>query len=208
MKYFLFLLLFLGAHAAAQDLDMENDTIQMKEVIVSKKGKKHKIKTLMLQGACYSPEPLRDAAEIVTLVEHLPAGRLESATFYMNGVYEGKSISKSEDASFGILIYTVNEDTMPGQKIAYDRKVLIVNKKTAGKITIDLSGLDVQSNEKLFIGLVKESGSAVNNDLFLDCLCNGHDKYMTLARTGEDKPWERRWVCAAIRVDVSVMPDR
>ncbi|AWH84752.1 hypothetical protein HYN59_06280 [Flavobacterium album] len=204
MKYFLFILFFWSVSATAQNfIDMEKDTIQMQEVIVTS-GKKHKMKTLQLTGPCYSPEPFKDADEILTLVENLPAGSLESVSFYFNGVFEGTR-KAGEQSSFGVLIYTVEQNGEPGQRIAYDKKALLMDDKAKGKVTINIAGLDLQSQSRLFIGLVKESGPAVIDDLFFDCLCNGHDKYKTLARTSETAPWERRWVCAAIRVDVRVL---
>jgi|GEM_PF-6561399 len=205
IKYFLFLMLLGSISATAQNfIDMEKDTIQMQEVIVSKKGKKLKMKTIRLMGPCYSPEPFKDADEIVTLVENVPAGVLESVAFYFNGVFDTKEELRSR-ASFGVLIYTVDADGNPAKRIAYDKKALIMDEKAKGKITINIGGLDLPSHDKLFIGLVKESGPDMIEDLFFDCLCNGHDKYKTLARTSEVAPWERRWVCAGMRVDVSVV---
>lgn len=208
MKYFLFILLFWGASATAQNfVDMEKDTIQMQEVVVSRKGKKLKMKTLRLTGPCYSPEPFKDASEILTLVEGLPAGNLESVTFYFNGVFEDAK-KHSQQATFGALIYTVDANGQPGQRIAYDKKALVMDEKAKGKVTINIAGLDLQSRDKMYVGLVKESGPAVIEDLFFDCICNGHDKFMTLARTSETALWERRWVCAGIRVDINVISDK
>ncbi|MGQ2983265.1 hypothetical protein [Flavobacterium sp.] len=207
MKYFLFALLLFSTAAMAQNfVDMEKDTIYMEEVVVSK-GKKLKMKTLSLTGPCYSPEPFKDADEIVTLVENIPAGSLESVSFYFNGVLDDKK-EFSKRATFGILIYTVDKDGQPGQRIAYDTKALIMDEKAKGKISINIAGLDLKSQNKLFIGLIKESGADVIDDLYFDCMCNGHDKFLTLAKTSGTAPWERRWVCAGMRVDVRVVLDK
>ncbi|MCW4468180.1 hypothetical protein OGH69_04310 [Flavobacterium sp. MFBS3-15] len=207
MKYFLFLFIFWGVPATAQNfVNMEKDTIYMEEVVVSK-GKKLKMKTLRLTGPCYSPEPFKDAGEIVTLAEGIPAGSLESVTFYFNGIFDNKK-EHSERATFGVLIYTVDENGQPGRRIAYDSKALIMDEKAKGKISINIAGLDLKSESKLFIGLIKESGPEEIDDLYFDCMCSGHDKFMTLARTSESAPWERRWVCAGMRVDVRVVLDR
>lgn len=207
MKYFLFALLLWSAAATAQNfVDMEKDTIYMEEVVVSK-GKKLKMKTLSLTGPCYSPEPFKDADEIVTLVENIPTGSLESVTFYFNGVFEDKK-TFSEQSTFGVLIYTVDENGQPGQRIAYDTKALIMDEKAKGKININITGLDLKSQNRLFIGLIKEFGPEEIDDLYFDCMCSGHDKFLTLARTSASAPWERRWVCAGMRVDVRVVLDR
>ncbi len=206
MKYFLFLFILWSASATAQNfINMEKDTIQMEEVVVSS-GKKLKMKTLRLTGPCYSPEPFKDADEILTLVEGIPAGSLESVSFYFNGIFEDKKLS--EQSTFGVLIYTVDKDGQPGQRIAYDKKALVMDEKAKGRITINIIGLDLRSQSKLFIGLVKESGPEVIDDLYFDCICNGHDKFLTLARTSEAAPWERRWVCAGMRVDLRVVVDK
>jgi len=204
MKYFLFALLFCSAAATAQNfVDMEKDTLYMEEVVVSR-GKKLKMKTLSLTGPCYAPEPFKDADEILTLVQGIPAGALESVTFYFNGIFDSRK-KRSERATFGVLIYTVDKDGQPGRRIAYDSKALIMDEKAKGKISINIAGLDLKSESKLFIGLIKESGPEEIDDLYFDCMCSGHDKFMTLARTSEAAPWERRWVCAGMRVDVRVV---
>lgn len=208
MKYFLFTLLFWSVAATAQNfVDIEKDTIYMEEVVVSK-GKKLKMKTLSLTGPCYSPEPFDNAAEILTLVEGIPAGSLESVTFYFDGANYGGRKKRKEQSSFGVLIYTVDENGQPGQRIAYDTKALIMDEKAKGRININIAGLDLKSQNKLFIGLVKESGPEIIKNLYFDCMCSGHDKFMTLARTSETAPWERRWVCAGMRVDVRVVLDK
>lgn len=207
MKYFLFTLLLCSVAATAQNfVDMEKDTLHMEEVVVSK-GKKLKMKTLRLTGPCYSPEPFDNAEEILTLVEDIPAGSLESVTFYFDGVYTSRK-KRKEQSSFGVLIYTVDENGQPGQRIAYDKKALIMDEKSKGGVRINIAGLDLRSEKKLFIGLVKESGPEVIKNLYFDCMCSGHDKFMTLARTSETAPWERRWVCAGMRIDVRVVLDK
>ncbi|WP_294822969.1 hypothetical protein [uncultured Flavobacterium sp.] len=207
MKYFVFLFILWTTAATAQNfVDMEKDTLYMEEVVVTQ-GKKLKMKTLSLTGPCYSPEPFKDAEEILTLVQDIPAGSLESVCFYFNGVLEDKK-EFSERATFGVLIYTVDNDGQPGQRIAYDTKALIMDEKAKGRVSINVAGLDLKSQNKLFIGLIKESGAAIIDDLYFDCICNGHDKFLTLARTSETGPWERRWVCAGMRVDVRVVLDK
>ena len=205
MKYYLILLL-AALQSFAQTVDMEKDTIQMNEIVVQKKGKKLKLKTRSLRGPCYSPENFKEVTEVVTLVENVPKGYLETVSFYFNGQpRSGKASDPSQQTQLEVVLYEAADNNIPGARIATDPLVITVNSKT-GRIRTDISGSAIKSTGKLFVGL-REVERNTENNYFIDCLCNGHDKYITMARAEEDAEWARRWVCAAMKADVSVVAE-
>ncbi len=205
---YIFLLLLLFVQAMLSQ-DLEKDTIQMKELVVAKKGKKVKIKTLQLEGPCYYPENMHDAEEIITLVENLPQGTLESVSFYFNELYSKREQSeKFRDNRFDLVFYSADADNLPGNPIAHEPITITVSRTFTGLMTVDVSGLVLDSPGKLFVGLKRLTSPESDNEFVIDCICNGLDKYVTMVRKNASSPWERRWQCAAIRAEVSVAVGR
>jgi hypothetical protein len=201
---FLFFLMVCNI-AFAQVTDMEKDTIQMEELIL-KNNRKTSKKTLKLRGQCYYPEDMRGAEEIITLIEKLPEGYLESVTFYVNeaGSYN-ENTQSFKDTQLELVAYKANADNTPGERIAHEKLIINLDRKKKGKLTISLFELNLQNPEKFFIGLKKVNGSSLKKEFLLDCLCNGLDKYITLTRNDSLSGWERRWECAALKADVTVV---
>lgn len=202
------LLLLLVLPAFAQVTGPENDTIQMKEVEIVKKGKKLKLKTRELDGPCYYAENMQNAEEIITLVSDLPGGLLESVTFYFNDVYTSrKQTEKFKDTEFELVLYNTKPDGTPGDPIAHDPLTIKVSRTFSGRLTADLSMLAVETPEKLFIGLRRKTVPVDKDEFFIDCICSGIE-YVTMVRKNAASPWERRWQCAALRAEVNVAVQR
>jgi hypothetical protein len=205
LYYYSLLLLFLFAHTGFAQTDLEKDTIRMKELVVSKKGKKLKIKTLELNGPCYYPENMHNAGEIITLADKLPKGTLETISFYFNELYTRREQREQfRDNRFELVLYTAGPENTPGERIVHDPVAINVGREFSGLLKIDVSGLVLESQEKIFVGLKRLTPQAADNEFFIDCVCSGLDKYITLVRKDNTSPWERRWQCAALRIEVGV----
>lgn len=206
MKYYI-LLLICYVSCFSQDHNIATDTLQLNELVVSKGGKKQKIKKLKLEGVCSYPEDMRDALEIVTLADGLPKGTIASVTFYFNKLDAEtyKSIAHQFAArDLEVVLYDANSDGTPGLPSAIERQSVVVDKANNGKITVDLSFLNIDTQKKMYIGLRKTVNDTASKGLYLDCLCNGQDKYITYTRGDAAPNWERRWPCAALKLEVHV----
>lgn len=198
------LMLLICLQAAAQ-VNITKDTLHLEEVVIGNQ-QKVKIKTEKLRGPCYAAENMSDASEIVTLVEGLKPGYLESVSFHFNEMFFSRKVKPDtfRDTDFELVIYKVNDDNTPGAKIIDDVMLITVKKEHKGSIKLYLAGLDIQSPGKIFIGLKRIGNRVGQNEFYIDCLCNGHDKYVTLTRKQGEELWKRNWVCAALKIDVSV----
>lgn len=201
---FVILLLLVYLPAAAQ-INISKDTLHLEEVVVGGKSKV-KIRTEKLRGPCYAAENMADASEIVTLVDGLKSGYLNSVSFHFNEMYFSKKMKPDtfRDTDFELVIYKVNADNTPGDKLIDDVMIVTLKKEHKGSITLYLAGLDIQSPGKIFIGLKRLGYKTTQNEFYIDCLCNGHDKYFTMVRKNAIEPWIRNWVCAALKIDVAV----
>jgi len=199
------LMLVLGQAGFSQETGVENDTIQIKEVVVQKNSKKLKVKTLVLDGSCYYPDNMHNAAEIITLADNLPAGTLESVSFYFNELSRRGQVEKFRDNEFELVLYTAYNDGTPGERIVHERLTVKVARTFSGRLTIDVAILALESPKMLFVGLKRITPAEGEDEFFIDCICNGLDKYITLVRKDAASPWERRWQCAALKAEVSVV---
>jgi len=205
---FLILFLLTGIYCIAQVPDIAKDTLNLEEVIVTNNGRKQKTREVKIEGVCSSPEDMKDAAELITLVEELPKGKLGSVAFYFNKIDPEtlkKNSGRFKEAEFEVVLYDVDREGMPGIPSAVEMEYMVVDKAHRGKVTVNLSYLKIDTNGKMFIGLRKLSKDPENRSFLVDCLCNGQDKYTTYTRKDASSPWQRRWVCAAIKMDVDVI---
>lgn len=207
IKHFIFIIL-LSITAFAQEVTTTNDTVQMQELVVKKSDKKLKYKTVRLRATCYYPETMQDVSEIITLVKNLPKGDIETVTFYFNELY-GKTYNeqsgKFKNTEFELMLYTVTPENTPGVKMIADPRIIVIGKEDKGRVKIDISDLKINSPKSIFVGLRRVTGAGKDKEFFVDCLCNGQDKYTTLSRDTDDDTWRPRPVCAALKTDVSVL---
>jgi hypothetical protein len=198
----LFFLIFVKGTA---QVNLSKDTLHLEEIVIGSDRSKIKVRTEKLRGPCYAAENMADASEIVTLVEGLKPGYINSVSFHFNEMYFSNKVKPDtfRDTDFELVIYRVNTDNTPGEKLIDDVMIVTVKKEHKGSITLYLAGLDIQSPGKIFIGLKRLGKKTTQNEFFIDCLCNGHDKYITMIRKGVSESWIRNWVCAALKIDVS-----
>ena len=210
IRFFIFL--FLISYACYGQIDIARDTLQLEEAVAVKSDKRQKMKKYRLEGTCSYPEDMKDAVEIITLVDNLPKGKLGTVTFYFNKIDTESYRQNSKyfkDADFEVVLYDVNDDDMPGIPSAIEKQVMVVDKAHRGKVTVDLSYFGIDTNKKMFIGLRKLTSGNDNRSFLIDCLCSGQDKYITYYRKDASARWQRRWVCAAIKMEVNIIaPDK
>ncbi|WP_207759856.1 hypothetical protein [Flavobacterium cyanobacteriorum] len=190
----------------AQVSDIVKDTIRLDELVITKySSSNYRIRDIARRGKCYAPDNLSDASEIISLVDNLPAGELNSIRFYFNEMFDAyKRLPQNvTDRDFELLLYRVNDNNTPGERLVHETMLLRLKKSHTGGVVINISALGIKSPDRLFIGL-RLLGERGKNDFYVDCLCNGYDKYLTLFRDSASKDWNRRWACAALKIDVSV----
>lgn len=202
MKYYSLLLFFLTVSLSAQVVNMEKDTLQIEEVII--KSKKQKVKTYRMQAPCYHPENMKGVSEVITLFDKLPEGYIKSVSFYFNQQYTPGEEKQYADQQFELALYNVGEDNKVGERITHEPKMIYLSRMKSGRFTIDLSDLDIPNMSRLYAGIKRVGGVTSKSEFSVDCLCNGQDKYVTMARD-EDGGWIRRWECAALKLDVSIV---
>lgn len=207
MKYLSLIIIavMLTFSAKAQVADMEKDTIRLEELIITKYSKNYKMKNFSHRGKCYAPDNLSDTSEIITLAEDMPEGELNSITFYFNEMFDAyrKMPQNFTDRDFELLLYRVNDDNTPAERLVHETMLLRLKKSHVGGVVVNISALGIKNPGKLFVGL-KLLGQRRKNDFYVDCLCSGHDKYLTLYRDAATGGWNRRWACAALKIDINV----
>lgn len=191
MKLFIAMMLTLFVtEAYAQDLT--KDTIQLENVSINKK--KVKLKSRIIASSCTDHEHLWDNKAIITLVDNLSVGYLYSITYIFNNPYDSKT-ADFKDAEVELLFFAVNDDNTPGERISYPGKTVFVSKDFSGKMEIDLRGLAVKSDGRLFIGLKNLTKNIVYKTEFeVDAVCVANEKskrkYISYDRNDDKSPWK------------------
>lgn len=206
MRSLLFFLFFCTM-AFAQEVNIAKDTIQMKEVIIKEDFSKFKDATVKIKGNCRHPETMSAAPEIVTLVENLPTGYLESVTFNFNEMhYESyrSDRKKFEDTEFEVVLYKVNPDNTPGERIMRDEKYIKIMKVHTGEARVHFLEFNIKDQRKLFIGLRSTAGIRPKREFYIDCICDSN-KHLTYSRLEPSSGWNKYTACAAIKMEVNVL---
>jgi len=209
MKHLL-LFLFFCTSAIAQEVNIAKDTIRMKEVVIKEDFRKFKDAKVKIKGDCRHPETMKDVPEVVTLIDNLPAGYLESVTFNFNEVHYQSYKSdrkKFEDTEFEVVLYKVNADNTPGERIMKDEKYVKIMKEHTGEATVHFLEFNIKDHRKIFIGLKSTAGTRLNKEFYIDCVCNS-DKYKTFSRTDIKAPWNAYDTCPALKMEVNVLVSR
>jgi len=177
MKELFLLLLFIGSASMAQDIS--KDTLRMKPILIEKnQARKVKIKSFRYMGSSSLHNPLLSEPEVLTLVDMLPEGYLHSVSFWFNNFMEINNYPiEAQDTDVELLAYEVNPDNTPGNRIEHETNIIKVTKDFAGKMTIDLSELNILSKGKIYIGLRRLTPSASNNtrqEFEVNFVCNSN----------------------------------
>ena len=205
MKHLYFFLLFY-AGAFSQEVNIAKDTIEMREVVISEDFSKFKSSKVKIKGNCLYPETMTNVSEVVTLVEKLPMGYLESVTFYFNemhyNAYKGDS-KKFKSTEFEVVLYAVNPDNTVGARIMKDEKYILIMKEHMGATKVHFLEFNIKNQKKLFIGLRRSLPSG-EKDFYIDCVCE-NPKNITLGRSEEKPEWQPRLNCPAMKMEVNVL---
>lgn len=205
MKYLFFILFFYTA-VFAQEVNIAKDTIQMDELVIKEDFSKFKGAKVKIKGKCLHPETMKDAFEIITLVENLPLGYLESVTFYFNEMHYTSFLRDQKDfkdTEFEVVLYKVNPDNTPGERIMKDEKYIKIMKEHVGEATVHFLEFNIQNQPGLFIGLRRTAETPSNREFYIDCICETA-KHTTFSRSAE-KPWSKYTACPAIKMEVNVL---
>ncbi len=189
MKNILFTLFFLSLSAAAQNIDMEKDTIQMKGVVIA--GKKHKPKHVSYKfrrGICTYHTSLSDGYEMASMAYNMPKGMLKTLRFEFNNTAPREDKGKYVDTLIELNLYDVKPDGNPGDKIG--SKNFMVPGSHSGKMDIDVSDLAVRNENGIYIALRKvEKDNAKASDFEVDCSCKENENYKAMLYSAKRKKW-------------------
>ena len=187
MKYFVVILFLTFAYSGFSQ-ELNNDTIQLKEVRL--KNYKPKIKNHKVNGSGTTYEHLNVYDEIVTLVDDLPKGFLHSVIFNFNNdiTINGKPFD-FQDTEIEVVFYKVTSDKRPGNKIS--GKTIVVSKEYSGKMEVDVSDLNVQTNGELFIGIRRiTEKKTLYGEFEVHGIGLGDDKYVAYCRSNGSDVWK------------------
>jgi len=199
--------LFLLFCTAATAQDFAKDTIKLQSVNISKK--RVKIRSQYISSFCTHHENLRDNTAMVTLVNDLPVGYLHSITYIFNNAFDTKT-ADFKDAEVELLFFEVNDDNTLGEKVSYPKKTVFISKDFSGKMEIDLKGLNIKSDGKLFIGiknLTKNIGNKAEFEVDGVCMSEKKNKreFISYDRRNDESPWQlTRYPIEGIKMRVKV----
>lgn len=191
----------------AQILDMERDTIQMQNVTLKREKAHYRKKTVRLEGTCYYAEDMWETYEIVTLLQGLPEGYLETITFTFNGLYSSEKEQREHfsPSELELVFYEVGDDGAPASEMYQEGKTVKLDKSYMGRTAIDVSALNIKSEGSMFVGIRQATPTGKKKAFSISCLCNGQDRYVTMVRKSGADLWSRRWECAALKTDITVL---
>lgn len=206
MKY-IYIFFLICTTAFSQEINIAKDTIQMREVVVSENFRNFKSSKVKIKGNCRNPETMDTVTEIVTLVDKLPLGYLESVTFYFNEMYYmsyKRDHKDFEDTEFEVVLYKVNADNTPGERIMRDEKYILIMKEHAGEAKVHFLDFNIKNVPKMFIGLRRTSPKPASRKFYIDCVCNT-GSHVTYSKTTDALTWNRYSQCPAIKMAVNVL---
>ena len=173
----LYLLLLLLTTSVLFAQNWEKDTIKLNEVLIL--NKKYTIKTYKFWSVCSLVDGFDSTVtEMVTLVDQLPEGYVESVSFKFNRPDENSHHTTREteyqDSEMEMVFYEAKPNNTPGERIKHERKIFTVSKDFSGKMKIDVSDLNIKSSGRIFIGLKRLTSNIKlkRREFYVDCLCN------------------------------------
>jgi len=124
---------------------------------------------------------------IISLMNDIPSGQLQAVTFYFNkrSIYDGVMKANYSTNNFELLIYTV-KDNQPEKKLIEKELIFSVNDFDKGKITLNVSDLDISVEKELFIGFRKLDKTEESN---FNVMFRKNPKGITLIRSTDSHAW-------------------
>jgi len=189
MKYILFVLILFNFSTYSQSIDMEKDTLQMREVVVnSKKYKGRQISYKFRRGICTYFAVLPSNYETATMAYDMPKGILKTLRFGFNHASSSDRKDKFQDTQIEVSLYDVKRDGDPGEKLA--SKIVMVPGSHSGKMDIDVSDLAVRNESGIYIALRRiQRDNEKATDFEVDCSCKENKKHRTLTYSPKRKKW-------------------
>ena len=137
----------------------------MDEVIINANNNSFSnIKTILTKGKQNISFSMRNKGIIISLVENIPQGNINTLSFYFNN----NKKRAYKDVEFRLIIYSVDINNMPLKEVFNDDFRFIVKNIDKGKISLDLRKLNLKNYDKLFIGLELLKNSD-HQDFLIDC---------------------------------------
>jgi hypothetical protein len=214
MKYLLFFLLFCPALFAQvtdgtkDTINIAKDTIELKQIVIREDFRRFEDSKVKIKGNCLSPESLNTYTEVVTLADNLPQGYLESVTFFFNERHYTSYNSDRKnfkDTEFEVVLYKVNPDNTPGERIMRDEKYILVMNDHTGEAEVHFLEFNIKNQQKMFIGLRRtEPGRANERNFYVDCICNNSGN-VTYSRSEQQPQWARQANCPALRMEINFL---
>ncbi|MCW4468179.1 hypothetical protein OGH69_04305 [Flavobacterium sp. MFBS3-15] len=189
MKNILFILFLFSLSASAQNIDMEKDTIQMKEVVVNEKKKNgRQISYKFRRGICTFYDNLSSVYETATMAYDMPRGMIKSLRFEFNHSAKRDDKGKYADTEIELNLYDVKANGDPGEKLG--SKTFLVPGSHSGKMNIDVSDLQVRNETGIYVALrkVKKENSKAT-DFEVDCSCKENKNHKTLIYNPKSEKW-------------------
>lgn len=213
MKSLLFLLFFTTAVIAQvtpvkDSVNIAEDTLQLRPVVIREDFSKFKDVKIKIKSNCLNPESLTTYSEIVTLADNLPQGYLESVSFYFNEQHYSTYNSdrkKFEDSEFEVVLYAVNTDGTPGERIMRDEKYILIMKDHSGKAEVHFLEFSIKNHRKMFIGLRRtQPGNTNKRSFYVDCVCNAQN-HLSYTRSQQEPNWAKPINCPALKMEVNFL---
>lgn len=162
---FFIIFLFTFSITFSQSSSKNDSIIYLDEVIVNANNTNFSnIKTILTKGKQNISFSMRNKGIIISLVENIPQGNINTLSFYFNN----NKKRTYKDVEFRLIIYSVDINNMPEKEVFNDDFRFIVKNIDKGKISLDLRKLNLKNYDKLFIGLelLKNRDS---QDFLIDC---------------------------------------
>lgn len=214
MKYLYFFLLFCPAlfaqvvNGAKDSINIAKDTIELRQVVIKEDFSRFKDSKVKIKGNCLNPESLNTYTEIVTLADNLPQGYLESVSFYFNERHYSSYNTdrrKFKDTEFEVVLYNVNPDNTPGEKLMQDEKYILIMNDHTGEAEVHFLEFNIKNRQKMFIGLRRTApGKAGERDFYVDCICSNAG-YNTYSRSEQQPQWSRQNNCPALKMEINFL---
>ncbi len=165
-KALLFTLLLSALKMFSQEVPKDS-IIYLQEVVISKNKSKAKIVKIKTEGRTVDGLGMQKLPGQISLIKNIPTGYLSYVTFNFNSgfinLHKKSSGVVYKNTELSLVIYTVNKDGAPGDRLNDTEIRFIVGEKHRGDLKLDLQPLHLQSRDQLFIGIESLSSEEGNS---------------------------------------------
>lgn len=190
MKYILFVLILFNVSAYSQSIDMEKDTIKLKNVeVASKKHRPRLVNYKFRRGICTYHSGISSLYERATMAYNMPKGILKKLRFEFNNSAPREGKGKFTDTRIEVSLYDVEPNGDPGEKLA--SKIILVPGTHSGKMDVDVSDLGVRNENGIYISLRKiKKDNEKATDFEVDCSCKANKNHRTVIYNANKNKWQ------------------